>query len=65
MTCELFCKCAFTCNKVLSENYCYGNPLLCARRRVAVTVGDDAVPRDLLPGQSERVLDLIFKTKAA
>jgi hypothetical protein len=60
MTCELFCKCSFTGCRDLKENYCCGNPLLCARRRVAVTVGGENVPVDLLPSQSDRILDTIL-----
>ena len=61
MTCELICKCAFNCDQATAVNYCSDNPMLCARRRVAVTVGSRHIPEDLLPDQSDRVLDIVFK----
>lgn len=60
MTCEF--ECAFTCDYATSVHYCCGNPLLCVRRRVAVTVGCEHVPEDLLPNQENRVVDIIFNT---
>jgi hypothetical protein len=60
MKCELFSECPFTDCGSEAETYCTGNPFLCARRRVAVTVGGDAVPSNLLPGQFGRVLDIVF-----
>lgn len=63
MTCKFKCKCAFGCNYAIAVNYCFGNPFLCARRRVAVTVGCERVPSDLLPGQSDRVLNIVFENQ--
>ena len=60
MTCELFCKCSYTCSESLVDDYCRNNPMLCARRRVAITVGCENVPTDLLPSQSHRVMDAVF-----
>lgn len=61
MTCELICKCSFLGCESLAENYCKGNPTICSRRRVALTVGSEHVPEDLHPDQSHRVLDIVFK----
>ena len=60
MTCELSNECVFARCEDFHAVYCCENPTLCARRWVAISAGTEAVPQDLLPGQSERVLDVIF-----
>lgn len=59
MICELFHSCPYTACRELHATYCCSNPFICARRRVAMTIGTDKVPADLLPSQSERILGLI------
>lgn len=43
----------------LKAVYCRGNPLLCARRRVALALGQKKVPPDLHPDHMHLVHDLI------
>jgi hypothetical protein len=46
----------------LKEVYCYGNPLLCARRRVAMAIGRSKVPDDLNPNHAHRVQELLINS---
>jgi len=69
MKCELLSDCKFsntvtgadhTCIVAkLKGMYCEGNPLLCARRRVAHALGRQKVPDDLHPDHIHHALDLI------
>ena len=43
----------------LKAMYCRGNPLLCARRRVAMALGKEKVPSDLHPDHMHLVQNLI------
>ena len=61
MNCELYNDCPYAKRKELSGSYCTKNPYLCARRRVAMSIGKERIPTDLLPVQSHRILDIIFK----
>jgi hypothetical protein len=69
MKCELLEGCVFFNTKEIKDRsdiieslkatYCLDNPLLCARRRVAVTIGREKVPENLQPDQIHRVQPLI------
>ncbi|QHI70010.1 hypothetical protein [Tichowtungia aerotolerans] len=69
MKCELFEHCIFFSAQSeqgqpcvvekLKAVYCRGNPLLCARRRVAQALGKERVPVDLHPDHTHLVHDLI------
>ncbi len=45
---------------VLKEAYCKGNPLLCARRRIAIAVGHEWIPPELNPDHTHLVQDIII-----
>lgn len=74
MKCELFEGCVFFNRKeltaysslieALKDVYCQGNPLLCARRRVAISIGREKVPEDLNPNHTHLVQELITATLA-
>ena len=69
MKCELIDDCAFfktitdtdrPCIVTrLKKQYCEENPLLCARRRVALALGREKVPAELHPDHIHHALELI------
>jgi hypothetical protein len=69
MKCELLEGCPFFQTPKMSSNsdivnslievYCKGNPLLCARRRVAIAVGREKVPDGLSPNHMHLVQKII------
>ncbi len=62
--CECLPKCPFFHDRMASKpatanimknQYCLGDSTDCARHRVKVSAGSDAVPADLFPSQLEKV----------
>lgn len=69
MKCELLSKCTFFETMTGGENeklaeglknvYCRGNPLLCARRRIAKSIGRENVPANIQPDHTHLVQDIV------
>ncbi len=65
MDCELLDQCPFyntlssQAVDVLKEVYCRGNPMVCARRQVAMAIGREKTPLDLAPNHDYRVQEII------
>ena len=51
--------------QALKEVYCEGNPLICARRQVAMAIGRENIPRDLTPNHDYRVPGIIEAFRSA
>ena len=43
----------------MKQEYCFGDHEICARYRVRLALGEQAVPDDLLPGEYLRAATLI------
>lgn len=70
--CEKFEKCPFYNGKMEADKglgamyvkkYCEGDKTICARYKVATTLGGDKVPIDLYPNMNDRAEKLIEDNK--
>ncbi|MEI8207364.1 MAG: hypothetical protein WCG03_10840 [Kiritimatiellales bacterium] len=65
MHCELMAGCLFFNAlhqdqiNALKDVYCKNNPVICARRQVAMAVGRERVPQDLTPNHTHRVQGIV------